>query len=169
MKDELITVVDERDNAIENLPRHQVHTERLRHRAVHILVFNNKQQVFLQKRALTKDVNAGLWDTSAAGHVDADESYRASAIRETQEELGINIETSLTFLFKLPAQEKTSMEFIEVYRCLHNDDFILEENEIDDGQWFDISNISQRVLNNDLILTDTFKLLWATFEKTKLR
>jgi len=164
MNQELIAVVDENDQFIENKPRNQVHQLGLRHRAVHILVFNNQQQLFLQKRSLSKDINAGLWDTSAAGHVDAGESYDACAHRETIEELGVCVDKTLSFLFKLPAKPETGMEFVQVYRSLHNGPFTLEAGEIDAGEWFTIKDISQRVANNDSTLTDTFKTLWRKFE-----
>lgn len=159
---ELIEVVDANDTVIKTEQRYIVHQQGLRHRAVHILVFNQIGQIFLQKRALSKDINPGLWDTSAAGHIDAGESYYTAAIRETQEELGVEVEHSLKLLFKLPAQDKTGMEFIEVYRCLHEGPFQLEAREISTGKWFDISEISKRTLKNDPQLTETFKLLWST-------
>ncbi|GFO74117.1 16S rRNA (adenine1518-N6/adenine1519-N6)-dimethyltransferase [Bathymodiolus platifrons methanotrophic gill symbiont] len=165
MNQELIAVVDENDQFIENQPRNKVHQLGLRHRAVHILLFNNDQQLFLQKRSLSKDINAGLWDTSAAGHVDAGESYDICAHRETIEELGVCVDETLTFLFKLPAIPETGMEFVQVYRCLHNGPFTLEAGEIDGGQWFNIKDISRRVSDNDPTLTDTFKALWLKLEE----
>ena len=165
MNEELIAVVDENDQFIENQPRNLVHRDGLRHRAVHILVFNDQQQLFLQKRSLTKDVNAGLWDTSAAGHVDAGESYDVCAHRETIEELGVCVDASLRFLFKLPAKAETGMEFVQVYHSVHNGPFTLEAGEIEAGQWFEREEISQRVADNDLALTLTFKTLWSKFEE----
>jgi len=161
MTHELIAVVDENDQFIENKPRADVHQQGLRHRAVHILLFNQENKLFLQKRSIHKDVNAGLWDTSAAGHVDAGETYHACALRETQEELGVCIKDSLSYLFKLPPQAHTGMEFIQVYQCTHEGPFTLEAHEIDDGQWFTQQEIAQRVKNNDLTLTDTFKTIFS--------
>ena len=165
MNHELIAVVDKNDLFIENKPRNLVHQLGLRHRAVHILVFNDRQQLFLQKRSLSKDINAGLWDTSAAGHVDAGESYAACAHRETIEELGVCVDATLSFLFKLPAKQETGMEFVQVYKSLHNGPFTLEADEIDGGQWFDMKEVSQRVAINDSSLTETFKTLWLKFKE----
>jgi len=164
MNQELIAVVDQNDQFIENRARNEVHQLGLRHRAVHILLFNDQQQLFLQKRSLKKDVNAGLWDTSAAGHVDAGESYDICAHRETIEELGVCVDATLKFLFKLPALPETGMEFVQVYHCSHNGPFVLEAEEIDDGQWFSIEEVSSRVKNNDASLTETFKSLWIKYE-----
>lgn len=162
MNHELLAVVDDQDSIVDYQPRHLVHAMGLKHRAVHILVFNDTGLLFLQKRSLTKDINPGLWDTSAAGHVDNNEGYDHCAHREIQEELGIEV-TNLEFLLKLTACETTGMEFIHVYRCCHNGPFSLEAGEIDDGQWFEPVTISLRVEQNDTSLTDTFKLIWREF------
>lgn len=164
MYNELLPVVDEDDRIIDTCARHIIHASGFRHRAVHILVFNEQGQLFLQKRSMKKDLNGGLWDTSAAGHVDAHEDYDASAVRELEEELGIGLVHVLEPLFKLPACEETGMEFIQVYRCIHNGPFILAAEEIDDGDWFNIADISERIAADDPLLTDAFKAIWRHYE-----
>ena len=97
MKDELIAFVNSNDQIIGTKSRSEVHSLGLLHRAVHVLVFNDHRQVFLQKRSMRKDENPGLWDTSAAGHVDAGESYAMCAVREILEELGIQSNKTMKF------------------------------------------------------------------------
>ncbi|MGZ8224940.1 MAG: hypothetical protein ACXW0H_08660 [Methylobacter sp.] len=60
MHNELLNVVDEYDCVIDIRPRHIIHASGLRHRAVHILVFNDNGKLFLQKRSMHKDLHAGL-------------------------------------------------------------------------------------------------------------
>ncbi len=163
MHNELLAVVDENDCVIDNRPRHEIHARSLRHRAVHILVFNDVEQLFLQKRSQKKDLNKGLWDTSAAGHVDKDENYLSGAFREAKEELGINIQESLIPLFKLTPTPQLGMEFIQVYQCRHNGPFVLAVDEIDEGRWFSQDEILQRVIENDCTLTETFKIIWKQY------
>ncbi len=162
MNTELLSVVDENDRIIDTCARHIIHATGLRHRAVHILVFNEQGQLFLQKRSMNKDLNGGLWDTSAAGHVDAGEDYDISAVREVEEELGIG--AVLEPLFKLPATAAIGMEFIQVYRCFDNGPFNLAADEIDEGGWFNTAEISERIVANDRSLTETFKTVWRQFE-----
>ncbi len=164
MNTELLSVVDENDCIIDASPRHIIHAAGLRHRAVHILVFNEQGQLFLQKRSLKKDLNGGLWDTSAAGHVDAGEDYDFSAAREVAEELGVDMAGALEPLFKLPATAAIGMEFIQVYRCTHNGPFKLAADEIDEGGWFSIAEIAERIAGDDRLLTETFKTIWRQFE-----
>ncbi|MCK4841169.1 MAG: NUDIX domain-containing protein [Methylococcales bacterium] len=163
MNTELLSVVDENDLVIDTQARHIIHASGLRHRAVHILVFNQQGELFLQKRSMKKDLNKGLWDTSAAGHVDKGEEYTVSAIRETKEELGINIASTLQLLFKLSPTVQLGMEFIQVYQCVHNEPFTLNTDEIDEGDWFSVDDISFRVKNNDPTLTETFKTIWQRY------
>ncbi len=163
MNTELLSVVDENDCIIDSCARHIIHATGLRHRAVHILVFNDLGQLFLQKRSMKKDLNGGLWDTSAAGHVDAGEDYDISAIREIEEELGIG-EAALEPLFKLPATAAIGMEFIQVYRCRHNGPFNLAVDEIDEGDWFSVEEIAERIAADDQMLTEAFKTIWRQFE-----
>ena len=62
MSEEIFDIVNERDEVIGQAPRHEVHARGLRHRAVHVLVFNARGEVFLQKRSMKKDSAAGKWD-----------------------------------------------------------------------------------------------------------
>jgi len=165
MNSEYLSVVDENDQVINSRPRSEIHALGLAHRAVHILVFNEQNQLFLQKRSMNKDLNKGLWDTSAAGHVDEGEEYTLSAIREAEEELGINIAPHLQWLFKLSPTPQLGMEFIQVYQCLHNGPFTLNKDEIDEGCWFSTEEVSKRVNNNDKTLTETFKIIWSQYQE----
>jgi len=54
MHNELLDVVDNDDTVIAQQPRSVIHANSLRHRAVHILVFNDAGQLFLQKRSMKK-------------------------------------------------------------------------------------------------------------------
>ena len=163
MQTEWLPIVDETDQVIGQKTRQQIHQLQLRHRAVHILVFNSQGQIFLQKRSMQKDLNKGLWDTSAAGHVDPGETYLQTARRELQEELGIDAE--LQFLFKLDASEQTGMEFIEVYRCVHDGPFDLNPQEIDDGVWMTPDALQEQLTHQTLPVTETFKLIWQQYQK----
>ena len=73
--DELFDVVNERDEVTGRQTRAEVHRLGLRHRAVHVLVFNRRGEVFLQKRSRLKVFFPGVWDSSTSGHLDSGEDY----------------------------------------------------------------------------------------------
>jgi len=163
---EYLAVVDADDRIIDRRLRSEIHALGLRHRAVHVLVFNDRGQLFMHKRSMKKDLNQGLWDTSAAGHVDDGESYASCAPRELEEELGVVCATdAFVSLFKLEPTPELGMEFIQVYRCQHNGPFRLEPEEIDEGSWLEIAEVDQRVLKNDASMTETFKIIWRRYRQ----
>ena len=68
-----------------------VHRDGDWHRSVHVWLITADGRILLQRRSLRKENHPGLWDVSAAGHVTAGESVSDTAIRETFEELGIEL------------------------------------------------------------------------------
>jgi 16S rRNA (adenine1518-N6/adenine1519-N6)-dimethyltransferase len=138
--EELFDVVDEQDVVLRPETRDVVHVNNLRHRAVHMLLFNSQGELFLQKRSMWKDRNPGLWDSSAAGHVDSGENYIQAAHRELQEELGIAPPELVSF-GRLTPSPTTGWEFIELYRGSHEGPFQPAPMEIETGAFFEIEHI----------------------------
>lgn len=58
-------------------------------RVVHIFIFDRKGKLLICKRPASKDAYPNLITSSAGGHVERGESYRAAAKRELYEELGL--------------------------------------------------------------------------------
>ncbi len=135
MSEEIFDVVNERDEVIGQRPRSEVHRLGLLHRAVHVLVFNSRGEVFLQKRSWKKDRQPGLWDSSASGHLASGEDYDAGALRELGEELGFRPGAAPERLFKLAASAQTDQEHVWVYRCRGEGPFSLQADEIEGGVW----------------------------------
>lgn len=162
-EEEHLSIVDAEDRVIGMATRETIHRLGLRHRSVHILVFNSKDEVLLQQRAAHKTINPGLWDTSAAGHVEAGERCLAAAHRELEEELGICSERPLTWVTTLTAAPDTGWEFIQVYQLHWDGALRAEGKEISATQWVSREEINTRVRADDSTLTGTFKRLWLAF------
>ncbi len=162
---ELLDVVDENDCVVTVKTRGEIHAKGLMHRAVHILLFNSKGELFLQKRSMSKDEQPGKWDSSAAGHVDSGEAYVDCARREIAEELGIVAEQPMEVLFKLPASVLTGNEHCMVYRYIFDGPMVLQAEEIDDGQWLPPTAMDRRVADNDPDLTEAVSLIWIEYRK----
>jgi isopentenyldiphosphate isomerase len=142
MNEEIFDVVNERDEVVGHMPRSEVHRLGLMHRAVHVLVFNRRGDVFLQKRSMSKDRQPGLWDSSASGHLDQGETYDSCALRELREEIGLVLDGAPLRLFKLAASPETDQEHVWVYRCLAEGPFSLHPEEIERGDWFSAKQVS---------------------------
>ncbi len=132
---EIFPVVDENDHVIGTASRAEVHGNNLRHRAVHLFIFNRTGDLLLQKRSRWKDRHPNAWDSSAAGHVDAsEEGYDETAARELREELGIS--SQLTRVAKIPASARTGEEFIWLYRGEYEGKLELARAEIECVEYF---------------------------------
>jgi 16S rRNA (adenine1518-N6/adenine1519-N6)-dimethyltransferase len=138
---EPFAIVDEDDRVIGAAPRAEVHGNNLRHRAVHIFIFNRAGELLLQKRSRWKDRHPNVWDSSAAGHVGAGEEYDETAVRELREELGIT--APLTKLAKIPASSRTGEEFIALYRGEYEGRMKLSHAEIDAVQYFPLDLLAE--------------------------
>jgi 16S rRNA (adenine1518-N6/adenine1519-N6)-dimethyltransferase len=158
---ERFPVVDDQDRLLGDAARAEVHGNNLRHRAVHIFVFNHLGELFLQKRSRWKDRHPLLWDSSAAGHVDAGEDYDVAANRELREELGVAAE--LTRVTKLPASEKTGQEFIWLYQTRHDGPFELARSEIEHGEFFPTDVVSDWVKARPDDFAPGFMECWQAF------
>lgn len=90
-----------------------VHWEGSLHGTVHIWIPRRTEkgiEVLLQKRSANKDSNPGCLDISSAGHIQAGAQVMESALRELQEELGIEAEPS-------------DLEFIGTHRAGYEKEF----------------------------------------------
>lgn len=161
MQDEIFDVVNERDEVVGQLARKEVHRQGLMHRAVHVFIFNARGEFFLQKRSLKKDNHPGVWDSSAAGHVDSGEEYDTCAMREVQEELGIALPCVPQRVLRVNACDETGQEFVWVYRCEHEGPFQLHPEEIDEGEWFSPEKIRGWIQKNPEDFAPGFVCIWG--------
>lgn len=161
--DEVFDVVNERDEVVGQATRREVHARRLRHRAVHALVFDATGRVFLQKRSMLKDTSPGCWDSSCSGHLDSGESYEAAVVRELGEEIGLAVtpEQGLRALFKVDSRKETGWEFVWVYQLASEGPFTLHPAEVEDGAWFTVEEVSQGIVDRPLEFTRAFKFIWS--------
>jgi isopentenyl-diphosphate delta-isomerase type 1 len=168
MSEDIFDIVNERDEVIGRAPRGEVHARGLLHRAVHVLVFNSRGEVFLQKRSMKKDRQPGVWDSSCSGHVDSGEDYDQTAVRELREEIGLNLSAPPQRLFKIDACEETDAEFVWVYRCENEGPFQLHPDEIEKGDWFARERVSAWIQEKPQEFAPAFVMIWKLFLSHRL-
>ncbi len=158
---EMLDIVDEADQVIAQATREAVHQGQHLHRATHMLLRNSAGEVFVQLRSRSKDMHPGLWDTSAAGHVDAGESYIDCAVRELQEELGLQVDASeLDEFMRVPPSSENGFEFVRVYLLQSDDKLTLEEQEIEEGRWVKTGKLDSWLAASPEDFTPDFHLIW---------
>ena len=160
MSDETFDVVDRNDVVVGQALRREVHAKGLLHRAIHVLIFNGKGQVFLQKRSMKKDIAAGPWDSSCSGHVDQGEGYDQACHRELGEELGLHLPKAPDRWFRIEACPETGQEFVWVYRLTHEGPFVLHPDEIETGAWFEPAALTREIAGEPERFASAFRLIW---------
>ncbi|MFD1061966.1 NUDIX domain-containing protein [Winogradskyella litorisediminis] len=90
--DERIDIVDS-----EGIPtgktalKSEIHKNGWYHNTIHLWLYNANNEILLQQRSHKKVIYPLLWDVSVAGHIDAGESFIEAALRETKEEIGLQL------------------------------------------------------------------------------
>ena len=160
MKEEIFDIVDDSDNIIGSASRDFVHGQGLLHRSAHLLIFNSRDEILLQLRSESKDSFPGRWDSSVSGHVDSGESYDECIVRETREEIGLEISGVPERLFKIDACEETSQEFCWVYRKFSEGPFSPDIDEVADLAWFSKEEVARQLKENPEGFSPAFCLVW---------
>ena len=161
---EIFDVVDEEDRVVAQNTRFEVHRQKLRHRAVHVFVFNKRGELFLQKRSRWKDICPLVWDSSAAGHVNSGETYDETAPRELQEELGVSAPVHL--VTRIAACKETGDEFVGLYRAMHEGPFHLPPPEIECGAWFTREQLERWIAARPGDFAPGFLVCWKAWLKS---
>jgi isopentenyl-diphosphate Delta-isomerase len=161
IQEEIYDVVDKMDLVIGQATRREIHQKNLLHRSIHILILNNHNELFLQKRSMSKDENPGLWDTSSAGHVDSGETYDDCAHRELWEELGIK--SILKPLEKIEACRMTYYEHVQIYTCRTNATIKINLDEISEGKFFGLEYLKNEIKKKPEKFTSSFKLIFKKY------
>ncbi len=138
--DELIQIVDRNNDPIGSAMRRVMREQNLIHRATYILVFNDREELFIQKRTEDKDIYPGHWDVAAGGVVLAEEPYEEAAKRELFEELGVG-NAPLIHLCDNYFEAENNRVWGRIYSCLCNGPFILQKEEIEYGRFITLEDI----------------------------
>jgi len=153
--DEYLEIVNEKGTIIGYAQRSEIHgNPSLMHKVVHVLVFNKKGDLLLQKRSQQKDVAPGKWDTSVGGHVEPGEDLRGSCKREMKEELGIT-EIEPEYLYSYIYRNNYETELVSTYRCVYDGKISYNVSEIDDIRFWNIQEIRETMGQN--IFSDNFE------------
>lgn len=107
-------------------------------------------EILLQKRASDKKTWSSHWDISAAGHVDMNETFVQSAIRECKEEINLEVtKEQLYFAFALRTPlDKQELDAVFLYELQHDDtDFSFNDGEVEELKWVSVSEFADMIRN----------------------
>ncbi|NOX71171.1 MAG: NUDIX domain-containing protein, partial [Candidatus Micrarchaeota archaeon] len=165
---DMIDYIDKENNVIGPVPKDEAHKKGLLHRAVWIIVINEKGEILIQKRHKKKRISPGFWDLSATGHVDSGETYDEAAKRELSEELGIEdtlekIEDGL-FVFDHKNGLK-DRELYRIYLCKSDGPFKMQEDEIEEIRFVSPEELDEMINSGNEKLTNSLTIAFEKYKK----
>ena len=167
--EELIDVLDE--NGVKTgkiVTRSEVHKKGLWHRSIVVAIVNENNQILMQQRSYKKEKNAGMWDISVAGHISSGQDSLAAASREINEEVAINLGFNVDikefrYMFSFRKEQFIKEDFIErqfydlfILRKngLKIENIKVQESEVEQVKFVNISELNQMIENNEIVERD---------------
>jgi len=110
--------------------------EGAKHIVAHMIFYNSKGQLLLQRRSETKELAPGVW-AFAGGSALAGETTADACMRETQEEMGFIPDMSEA---EIAVSYSRWDHIVDVYLIkteVSVDELVLQEEEVAEARWFD--------------------------------
>lgn len=164
--DEIIDLVSKEDEVIGSAKRKVVYSKKLNNfRTINGFLINHDGELWIPVRHRNKSLWPQLFDASVGGHVQSDESYDGTFIREADEELNLNVDKiNYRTLGKLTPHNTKVGSFMKIYLIFYNKDPVYNLNDFEGGQWFEPQKLLELLSTQKLGKPDLQPILqWMIF------
>lgn len=166
MAQEKVILVNEKDEQIGLMEKIEAHEKALLHRAFSVFVFNDKNELMIQQRALSKYHSPGLWTNTCCSHQREGESNIEAGKRRLQEEMGFSTELkdTISFIYKAPFDNGlTEHEFDHILVGNFGGKPDLNPDEVAEWKWMSLEAIEKDMKTNPSIYTEWFKIIFDKY------
>ncbi|WP_295181762.1 isopentenyl-diphosphate Delta-isomerase [uncultured Christiangramia sp.] len=166
MAQEKVILVNENDEQIGLMEKIEAHEKALLHRAFSVFVFNDKNELMIQQRALSKYHSPGLWTNTCCSHQREGESNIEAGKRRLQEEMGFSTELkdTISFIYKAPFDNGlTEHEFDHILVGYFEGEPDLNPYEVAEWKWMSLEAIEKDMQANPSIYTEWFKIIFDKY------
>jgi isopentenyl-diphosphate delta-isomerase len=166
MKEEQVILVNENDEQIGLMPKMEAHEKAVLHRAFSVFIFNDKNELMLQQRALSKYHSPGLWTNTCCSHQREGESNIQAGRRRLQEEMGFvtDLKETTSFIYKAPFDNGlTEHELDHIMVGHYNHEPKINKDEVESWKWMDLENVKVDMVLHPELYTAWFKIIFEKF------
>lgn len=159
---EFIICVDTNDNEIGHIEKIDAHVKGILHRALSIFIFNDKNEILLQKRYRGKYHSPSLWTNTCCTHPNKNENTITAANRRLEEEMGFSCDLKEVFSFLYYVEFDNNLiehEFDHVFFGKYNGDIKINPVEVEDYKWISLDEIISDLKLNPNKYTFWFKYI----------
>ncbi len=166
MAEEKVILVNEKDEQIGLMEKIEAHRKALLHRAFSVFVFNDRNELMIQQRALTKYHSPGLWTNTCCSHQREGETNIAAGKRRLEEEMGFttDLKDTISFIYKAPFDNGlTEHEFDHILVGNFEGEPNLNPEEVAAWKWVALDDLQMDMKKNPHIYTEWFKIIFDKY------
>lgn len=148
------------------MPKMLAHKKALLHRAFSVFIFNDKNELMLQQRALDKYHSPGLWTNTCCSHQRDGENNIQAGKRRLEEEMGFvtDLEESVSFIYSAPFENGlTEHEFDHVLIGHYNLEPKINTQEVATWKWMELEEVKVDIAFQPDIYTEWFKIIFNKY------
>lgn len=166
MKEELVILVNEKNEQLGLMPKMEAHEKALLHRAFSVFVFNDSNQLLLQQRAATKYHSPLLWTNTCCSHQRDGETNIVAGKRRLKEEMGFSceLEEVTSFIYKAPFDNGlTEHELDHILIGYFNNNPVVNTEEVENFKWMTLEEVKGQIEENPNLYTEWFKIIFEKY------
>lgn len=166
---EKVILVDKNDQELSSMEKQEAHIKGLLHRAFSVFIFNDKNELLLQRRAVKKYHSGGLWTNTCCSHPRQKEKTLDAAKRRLVEEMGMRCDLKKQFDFIYKAKLDNNLyehEFDHVFFGFSNDLPQINTKEVEEYTYKTLEVIGNEIKTNPEKYTEWFKICFKEVIKS---
>jgi isopentenyl-diphosphate delta-isomerase len=167
-----VVLVNQSDDPIGTMEKLEAHRKGLLHRAFSVFIFNERNELLIQQRALEKYHSGGLWTNTCCSHPTSDEPLETAGAKRLQEEMGFTTGLKNQFAFEYRVELDngfTEHEFDHVLTGIYNGEVHPDPAEVMDYKWVSLSELQADIARRPERYTSWFRIIMADYAERLIR
>lgn len=164
--EEQVILVNEHDEKVGLMEKIEAHKKALLHRAFSVFITNDRNEIMLQQRALSKYHSPGLWTNTCCSHQRDGETNIEAGKRRLMEEMGFttDLKELFHFIYIAPFDNGlTEHELDHVMIGHYNDNPVINPDEVASFKWMTATAIKEDITNHPDQYTEWFKIIFDKY------